>query len=145
MISREKNEGFTLLELLVVIAIIGILAAVLIFGVRAQIAKGRDAKRKADLRKSQNALEDYYNDNGGYPSTFDCDESFTPYLEKVPCDPQPRKEYKYVVGPDNQWYKIYANLEYESDPAIAEGGCSTGCIIDDETYDYGVSSANVSL
>ncbi len=63
-----RKKGFTLIELLVVIAIIGILASIVLSSVNTLRAKGRDAKRIADMRNIRNALEAYYGDNNRYPS-----------------------------------------------------------------------------
>ena len=63
-----RQKGFTLIELLVVIAIIGILASVVLVSLNSARAKSRDAKRLADVRQIQTALELFFNDNGSYPS-----------------------------------------------------------------------------
>jgi len=63
----KKNKGFTLIELLVVIAIIGLLSTLAVVALNSARAKARDAKRVADVKQVQTALELYYNDANGYP------------------------------------------------------------------------------
>jgi len=62
------RKGFTLIELLVVIFIIGLLASIVVVSVQAARTKARDAKRVADLKQIQNALESYNNANNQYPN-----------------------------------------------------------------------------
>ena len=64
---KNRNKGFTLIELLVVIAIIGILSSVVLASLNSARTKSRDARRIADLRQIQAALEVYYDNNGQYP------------------------------------------------------------------------------
>lgn len=64
----KKQKGFTLIELLVVIAIIGMLSTLAVVSLNSAREKSRDAKRIADVRQIQTALELYYQDNNGYPA-----------------------------------------------------------------------------
>lgn len=64
--NMKKNKGFTLIELLVVIAVIGILASVVMASLNSARMKARDAKRKADMKQIQIALELYYDQVGKY-------------------------------------------------------------------------------
>jgi len=65
----KNKKGFTLIELLVVIAIIGILSTLAVVSLNNAREKSRDAKRVADVKQMQTALELYFNDQGGYPAT----------------------------------------------------------------------------
>jgi len=65
--KRLQARGFTLIELLVVIAIIAILASIILASLNQARSKSRDARRVADLKQVQLALELYNNDNSGYP------------------------------------------------------------------------------
>ncbi|MBI2327901.1 prepilin-type N-terminal cleavage/methylation domain-containing protein [Candidatus Curtissbacteria bacterium] len=64
----SKARGFTLIELLVVISIIAILIAAGTFSWTNAQQKGRDAKRKTDLKSVQQALELYLQTYGRYPT-----------------------------------------------------------------------------
>ncbi len=65
----KKQKGFTLIELLVVIAIIGILASVILASLNTARTKAQDAQRASDVKTLETALEIYYDDNGGYPTS----------------------------------------------------------------------------
>jgi prepilin-type N-terminal cleavage/methylation domain-containing protein len=65
--GRVCRAGFTLIELLTVIAIMGVLTSVATVSFQGARASARDAKRLADTRQIQTALELYLDTNGGYP------------------------------------------------------------------------------
>jgi prepilin-type N-terminal cleavage/methylation domain-containing protein len=64
----KNKKGFTLIELLVVIAIIGLLSTLAVVALNNARQKSRDAKRVADIKQIQTALELFYNDCSGYPN-----------------------------------------------------------------------------
>jgi len=71
-INIHKNfvsHGFTLIELLVVIAIIGLLSSVVLASLNSARVKGRDAARMSNVKSLETAMELYYNDNNGYPTS----------------------------------------------------------------------------
>jgi len=149
LLRRKKEQGISITELLIVVAVIAILMVVLLaaFKPSTQLAKARDARRKSDLQKLKNPLEDYYNDKQCYPSAI---PTLVPdYIGKEPKDPDTGDSYPYSPeGCDK--YRIYAKLEFESDQEIAQVGCGAGCGPVSETgqdcsYNYGVCSSNVGL
>jgi prepilin-type N-terminal cleavage/methylation domain-containing protein len=90
---KKNKKGFTLIELLVVIAIIGILATLAVVALQQARKNARDAKRVADVRQMQTALELFFNDNQYYPSTLTGSTSIatgsTVYMEMIPSAPTP--------------------------------------------------------
>jgi prepilin-type N-terminal cleavage/methylation domain-containing protein len=99
-LKKSKEKGFTLIELLVVVAIISILSSIVMVSLNTARAKGRDAKRLAEIHSLQNALELYYNDNGHYPDICGAGSSFvsipgsgwstllpSSYIGSMPIDP----------------------------------------------------------
>lgn len=90
----RDTGGFTLIELLVVIAIIGMLSSVVLSSLNGARKKARDARRLADFKQLQAALELYYSDNVAYPvSTSQANaitalSSLAPnYIASIPDDP----------------------------------------------------------
>ena len=109
-----KQRGFTLIELLVVIAIIGLLSTLAVVSLNSAREKARDAKRLADVKQVQTALELYYTDNSAYPAgtielgtdatalcntdagfETDCGTD-TAYMTQLPVDPLEAQVYTYV-------------------------------------------------
>ncbi len=90
---KKNKPGFTLIELLVVIAIIGLLSTLSIVALNQARARSRDARRLADVKQIQTALEMYYNDLGGYPASITAGGSIATgsvvYMDIVPKPPLP--------------------------------------------------------
>ena len=114
-----KKKGFTLIELLVVVAIIGLLATLSIVALNNARARARDAKRVADVKQIQTALELYYNDQGAYPTGGSLGTSIATgspvitYMSQVPTPPQPADGacsttavYTYTSDDSNRSYHI---------------------------------------
>jgi prepilin-type N-terminal cleavage/methylation domain-containing protein len=146
--KKMKKNGLSIIELLIAVTIVGLMTLLAIWAFHLQIAKGRDAKRKADLAKLQKVLEDYFNDDGCYPESLTCNQDFLPYLSAVPCDPvnDGRNHiYLYSVsseGTCKRWYKIFTTLENSKDPIIKKIGCTfTTC----GNFNYVVASANAEI
>jgi general secretion pathway protein G len=67
-IMLEKNSAFTLLEIMIVVVIIGILAAMVFPRLTGRHEQAKRWKTVLQIRELQQALEDYYSDNGFYPT-----------------------------------------------------------------------------
>jgi prepilin-type N-terminal cleavage/methylation domain-containing protein len=114
----QKSKGFTLIELLVVVAIIGVLATIVLSSLSDARARSRDAKRLADIRTIQAALEVYYVDNGVYPllphdytrsDDATWDDLETLLGTTLPVDPINR------FIQNDEWF-LYAYQAYDNDP-----------------------------
>lgn len=66
--GRRADDGFTLIELLMVIIILAILAAVVVFSVRAIDDNGEQAACEAEVRAVETAVEAHYAEVGNYPT-----------------------------------------------------------------------------
>lgn len=143
---NKKSRGFTLIELLAVVAILAFLLVLGFWAYSIQLAKARDAKRKADMHLIQNAVEEYEKDHDCYPpeANVKCDtvvfseigDGLTPYLRKIPCDILSGESYPYEPGGPvscSNWYRMYALLETGEFTVVGPGGVN---------YDYYVSSPN---
>lgn len=127
----SHNRGFTLIELLVVVAIIGLLASIVIASLNTARQKGRDARRVADIRQLQHALE-LCNDSNtgacqyGYPSSTTPTAStstLASYIGALPKDPSTGRAYAYIslgptAGPYCTGYHMGAVLENTSNTAL---------------------------
>ena len=130
MTLLARSRGFTLIELLVVVAIIAMLASVVLTSLNTARSKSRDARRLADLKELQAAVEQYVTDNGGnMPQTL---VALAPtYIATIPTDPNSSGatvyNYGYAAsagGTPNPHYCIGARLENQ-----APTGAATSCKI----------------
>ncbi|MBI2616827.1 type II secretion system protein [Candidatus Gottesmanbacteria bacterium] len=123
-VSRKFQPlaGFTLLELLVVISILAILITLALTSFSTAQKKGRDAKRKSDVREIQSALEQYYSVCGyKYPTPTNfysvgiyCNSPSIGILPTVPTDPKGTPPYYCGGTCDNSGFQVCAVLEAES-------------------------------
>lgn len=161
------QKGFTLIELIIVMAIMGLLIGVAASSFQTSRIKGKDAKRKSDLKQISAALEAYNSDHGKYPpassqqggaitacgatGTSACnwgsaftDENGTVYMATLPSDANlaAGQQYQYIASSDQKKFQIYAYLENAQDPDIY---VYTGKICGPSlTCNYGVSSPNTT-
>ncbi|OGF98778.1 hypothetical protein A2153_00915 [Candidatus Gottesmanbacteria bacterium RBG_16_38_7b] len=128
MIDKIQKKGFTLIELLVVISILAILITMGLTSLASVQKKGRDAKRKSDLREIKNALEQYYSVCGLVYPALNPDKYYDPIvcdvggdtitiLPTIPPDP---KTGNYYYCPD--WPADYCNSDKFTVCADLEAG-----------------------
>ncbi len=124
----RQSAGFTLLELLVVISIIGILIAISVVGFTAAQKRGRDARRRGDMKAWQDALEQTYSEYTNYQgagSSTTCQDAVTDHMNGVtPADPK-GGTYAYVAscpaGGDS--YCLCAHLEQDNSGNSNDSDC----------------------
>lgn len=128
------RQGFTLLELLVTISIIGILLGVGSVSFSTAQKRGRDSRRKADMRSIQKSLEQCYALDTEYPQTvvssssLDCDSGEST-MDLVPADPKPDSVYVYSVDSDPATtYCLCATLENVDTGNATSTGASGACV-----------------
>ncbi len=149
--KKRSISGFTLIELLVVIAIIGVLASIVLASLNSARQKSRDARRIADIKQLQLALELYYDAQSppAYPaSSATCDATTARglqvlatggYIPQIPRDPSLAAGvncYWYATntsGTANSTYHLGATLEQTTNPVLSSdkdcisSGTPNGC------------------
>lgn len=120
----RHKRGFTLIELLVVIAIIGILSSIVLASLNNARQKSRDARRVADIKQLQVALELYFDSNRAYPTALSQLQTGG-HIPVVPTDPLTaaatcRPSYCYAYNPASSpiQYHLGANLEDSGNAAF---------------------------
>lgn len=167
---KTKN-GFTIIELIVVLAIISVLSAIVSGNVRTIIVKARDARRVAEVRQMQKALDAYYADHGSFPTSgWACSNNsswpvlqttLAAYLPVMPVDPTNTNScysynincYTYCYFSANygkgengcDWYMIVYNLENASgaDPGVRS--CPYTGYPEGYFFRYGGSGSNTVI
>jgi len=169
LLHQKISSGFTLVELLVVISIIGLLSSIVLTSVNSARAKARDARRAADIRQLQTALELYYDANGSYPpappwtgGTGDCwgtvTDNYIPglaptYIPILPLDPRPTPcgsvylygstgvDYKLMThGPENCENPLMRSLK---DP-LRDGGPNHAIVDGNSCWAWSIYTPNVA-
>lgn len=109
-------RGFTLIELLVVIAIIGILSSIVLASLNTARQKSRDARRVADIKQIQLAMQLYYDASSTYPNAL---ANLVPtYIATLPADPVGQVTYGYDRLNSGASYAVCANLEDGTNQAL---------------------------
>lgn len=122
-----RSKGFTLIEILMAVSIVALLVITGFYLARNQYLKGRDAKRKSDIHKIQEAVEEYEKDHDCYPSVdlVVCrpGTGLVPYLSLIPCDPATSLSYYYENDNNScaKWYRVFIFLDNLSDKSIIAG------------------------
>lgn len=123
----NSRSAFTLIELLVVISIMVILITMGLSSFATAQKKGRDTKRKSDLKEVQTALEQYYSvcnftypiPSGFYSQGIICTSPSIAVMPTVPTDPRSTPYYCPTPVASNctsTAYTICATLESEPTP-----------------------------
>ena len=116
-----------------VIAIIGILSSVVLASLNSARKKSRDARRVADIKQVQLALELYFDASKAYPSALATLKTTTD-IPQIPTDPLGTGSYVYTYCPISATdYHLSAVLEENnttgplaSDSDSAAQTCTTG-------------------
>jgi len=136
MSDVKFKKGFTLIELLVVISIISLLSSVVFASLNSARSKARDAKRLAEIRQIELALEFYFDANGAYPSSGGATDpnaswsnsaepaswailqpALAPYLPRLPVDPM--NTFIPAGAPDGYAYYYTALGSWGCNPATS--------------------------
>ncbi|MEI6092991.1 MAG: type II secretion system major pseudopilin GspG [bacterium] len=117
MFKRLKNvRGMSLVEIMIVIVIMGTVAALVGRNVISQFEKSKVKTTQLQMDSIKTALQDYYLDNGSYPTT---EQGLIALVQKPAGSPEPANYspdgyLKGKVVPKDAWLKDFI---YESDGA----------------------------
>ncbi len=117
----NNQKGFTLIEMLVVIAIVGLLSSVVVVGLGGAREKARDARRIADIRQIQNALEVEYLNATGYKGTL------AELTANVQLTDSQGVDYPYATTDSGFGYELGACLENADNIEGTSATCTITC------------------
>jgi type II secretory pathway pseudopilin PulG len=66
--AKSKKIGFTIIEIIIVMATVGVIMAIVFLAVPELIIMRRDSARRAYAQDVYQAMEEYYKNNGAFPS-----------------------------------------------------------------------------
>jgi len=112
----KSARGMSLVEIMIVIVIMGSVAALVGRNVISQLEKSKVRTTQLQMDALKTALQDYYLDNGSYPTT---EQGMIALVEKPSIEPEPISYSPdgYLKGkntPKDSWNKEFI---YESDGA----------------------------
>ncbi len=127
-----KNQGFTLIELLVVVVIVGVLSAIALPSLTAQIGKAREAEAKTNLGVIARAQQAYHYENQAFYNGLNMENFIEVNLTG--------QYYTYTA--DNTASQVKAiHTAYANDPQISNArDYSTGIY-----YDSGIFSKTICV
>lgn len=104
--ARPKMTAFIIVAVIGLLIIPVMLSTIAITSLGAARTKARDAKRFADIKQIETAIEMYYADNDKLPAALSDLNLYGTFV-----DPSTKEPYKYVIDPNGTDYKVCANLE----------------------------------
>lgn len=121
---KKENKGFTLMELLVVIGIIALLSGLLSVSYNAAQKRGRDSRRRSDMKAVQESLEQYYVENSYVYPTGDCGDA-SDYIKGAWPSVDPTGEsYDGMAACSATSYCVCAEMEVENTGNSVDSGCT---------------------
>lgn len=109
MVTRPQARGFTVIELMLVLVLVALLVSLVAPTVTGGVQRAKESTLKEDVYAMRKAIDDYYADNGTYPTELE-DLVNKRYLRRIPVDP--------ITERRDTWVLVRA----ESDDAGAGGG-----------------------
>lgn len=135
----NNKNGFSLIEVLATVAVISVLTMLIVPYLRSQTYRANDARRKAELNRISQALEEYEKDFSCYPQAPIA--NLNPYLTQIPRDPIFKTAYPYETDGTAcpKWYRLFSRLQNTKDPDYR---VSIGPAALPKIYNFVVTSPN---